>query len=306
MLMNRRESMAVASVAVLSSVFPTRPVAAQQSFTLKYILGSSMYGTTDVKTILAEVPKVGATAIDLWPQPHGKQREQLDEIGEEAFAKLLKEQNIQLGCITQYTLGPFGLKDELALAGRLGCKTIVTGGTGPVGLAGDELKTAVKAFIEKQKPQLEIAEKNGVTIAMENHARDLFESPDALKWLAELRPSKYLAVALAPYHLPQDEEQIAKLIRDLGSSIAVFYAWQHGNGSLQKQPKEQELLQMPGRGKLNFTPILKALSDIRFEGWTEIFMHPFPRGIPILETTDAVTNEINASRKYLESCLSGG
>ena len=79
----------------------------------------------------------------------------------------------------------------------------------------------------------------------------------------------------------------------------MFYAWQHGMGCHKKLPKEQELLQMPGRGKLDFTPILSALRDIKYDGWTEIFMHPVPRGIPVLETTDAITVEINRSRQYL-------
>jgi hypothetical protein len=34
------------------------------------------------------------------------------------------------------------------------------------------------------------------------------------------------------------------------------------------------------------------------------FMHPVPRGIPILETASAVTAEINRSRDYLNKLLS--
>ena len=75
-------------------------------------------------------------------------------------------------------------------------------------------------------------------------------------------------------------------------------------GCHKKLPKEQELLQMPGRGKLNFGPLLAALRDVKYTGWTEIFMHPVPRGIPILKTTRAVTSEINRSRSYLSRRLS--
>ena len=39
------------------------------------------------------------------------------------------------------------------------------------------------------------------------------------------------------------------------------------------------------------------------ENWTEIFMHPVPRGRPILETAEEVTSEINRSREYLAECL---
>lgn len=262
-----------------------------------------MYGYTALAEILPEVNKTGAAAIDIWPQVHGNQREQLDEMGEEKFAALLKQQDVRLGCITQYKLGPFGLQDEMRLAQRLGCFTIVTGGHGPQGLAGNELKAAVAQFIEQMKPHLAVAEATSVTIAIENHGNNLIESPDSLKWLAELRPSPHLAVALAPYHLPQDEALLSDLIRTLGDSLAVFYAWQHGLGCMEKLPKEQELLQMPGRGTLDFAPLLAALREIRYTGWTEIFMHPVPRGIPILDTTAAVTGEINLARTYLEMSL---
>ena len=74
-------------------------------------------------------------------------------------------------------------------------------------------------------------------------------------------------------------------------------------GCMKPLPKEQELLQMPGRGSLDFVPILKALRKIRFKGWTEIFMHPVPRGIPILPSAEETTQEINRARSYLARCL---
>jgi hypothetical protein len=50
-------------------------------------------------------------------------------------------------------------------------------------------------------------------------------------------------------------------------------------------------------------PILAALKKINYAGWTSVFMHPVPRGIPILPTAPAVTDAINRSREYLEECL---
>ncbi len=269
----------------------------------KYIVGSSMYGSIYLGDILPEVNKCGAKFIDIWPKPHGNQREQLDGLGEERFRAMLDKHGVSLGCITQYKLGPFGLRDEMRVAQRLGCHTIVTGGEGPVGLKGAELKTAVKEFIEKLKPHLEVAEDTGVTIAIENHAKNLIDSADSLRYLAELRTTPHLAIALAPYHLPQDVEMLAALIRELGESIAMFYAWEHGDGCMEKLPKERELLQMPGRGPLDFGPLLAALASFGYDGWTEIFMHPVPRGIPILETPAQVTEEINRSRSYIEKKL---
>ncbi len=300
-----RRSFCSATAAALASKCLQKPLKQLHSgkFQLKYILGSCMYGYQYVGEIFPEVQKTSATAIDIWPKIHGNQREQLSDLGEEKFAAMLLQHNISLGCITQYQLGPFGLQDEMRLAERFGCRTIVTGGSGPSGLKGGELKSGVAQFIEKLKPHLAVAAETGVTVAIENHANNLIESPDSLKWLAELRPSSHLAIALAPYHLPQNEKLLGELIEGLGDSIEVFYAWQYGMGCHKKLPKENELTQMPGRGKLDFGPILAALRKIKYSGWTEIFMHPVPRGIPILETTTAVTEEINRSRIYLENLL---
>ncbi len=304
-LLTRRSFCASSAVAAGSAVMPRTlaDAAEAESFQLKYILGSCMYGYQYVGEILPEVRKTGATALDIWPKVHGNQREQLTDLGEEKFAVMLEQHELSLGCITQYKLGPFGLQDEMRLAQRFGCRTMVTGARGPAGLQGADLKAGVQDFIERMKPHLEIAEETGVTIAIENHGNNLIESPDSLKWLAELSPSKRLAIAFAPYHLPQDAELLGRLVETLGDSIAVYYAWQHGRGCHEKLPKDEELLQMPGRGDLDFAPMLAALKQMNYSGWTEIFMHPVPRGIPILETASAVTAEINQSRDYLNQLL---
>lgn len=302
MRINRREMLGVVGAGlVVGSGLRAGEVG--KKFALKYMLSSCMYGTAKVEEILPEVAKTGAVAIDLWPKVHGNQREQLDEMGEEKFGALLKKYEVPLGCITQYPLGPFKLQGEMKLAQRLGCGTIVTGVGGPKGLNGAELKSAVRKFVEQMKPHLEVAEETGVTIAIENHAASLIETPDSLKWLAELRSSKRLGIALAPYHLPQDAKLLADLIREISPALSVFYAWQHGKACMTKLPKEEELLQMPGRGGLDFEPLLEAMKETNYQGWTSIFMHPVPRGIPILPTVGEVTGEINRGRGYLSGLL---
>jgi sugar phosphate isomerase/epimerase len=293
----------LASSSAQANSFDESNASTEESFALKYMLASCMYGYMYVGEILPEVAKCGGMHLDLWPKKHGNQREQLTDLGEVKFAEMLTKHSVSLGCITQYALGPFRLTKEFELARRFGCQLIVTGGEGPTGLAGAELRSAVGTFVERMKPHLDAAEENNVTIAIENHANNLFETADSLKYLRDLSPSKYLKIGLAPYHLPQDSEALATLISDLGPCIAMFYAWQHGNGCMTRLPKEEELLQLPGRGSLDFTPLLKALQEIQYQGWIEIFMHPVPRGIPIHETADEVTNEINRSRAYLADCL---
>ena len=272
----------------------------EKPFELDYILASCMYGTLPLAEIVPEVKRIGSERIDIWPRVHGNQREQVESMGNAAFAALLATHGVGLGISTRFDLGPFGLEEEMAFAQELGASLIVTGSTGPKELAGEELRAAVSDFAEALKPHIAAAEKHGITISIENHGSALIESPDSMKWLIEFTDSPYLGIALAPYHLPDDAQLVAQLIADLGQGLALFYAWQHGMGCHEKLPKEQELMQMPGRGSLDFAPILAALKKINYSGWTEIFMHPVPRGIPILDSTADVTDEINRARHYLD------
>jgi sugar phosphate isomerase/epimerase len=274
---------------------PTAP------FRLKYILASPMYGTAPLAEVLPEAKKIGARHIDIWPRRHANHREQVEEMGHDRFLELLRRHDVGLGMITRYDLGPYGLQDEMRVLKKFGGQVIVTGARDA---DGKTLRERVKAFVDSLQPHVAVAEELGVAIGIENHSHSLIQSPDSIRYFAEFARSKHLGIALAPYHLPQQEETIARAITDLGDSLVHFQGWQHGMGCMTKLPKEQELLQMPGRGPLDFTPILKALKDIDYQGYTEIFMHPVPRGIPILETTAAVTEEINRARRYLEDCLS--
>lgn len=299
--LTRRRWLANAAVTGAAALAGVRPAArAAEKFALRYITASSMYGNLPLAEVLAEVRKAGADSVDLWPKPHGTQREEAGALGDDALDALLEKHRVKLGMLTRYDFGALGIQKEIPFAKRHGAKVLITGVGAPAGLAGDELKKAVADFVEKLKPAVEAAAEAGLVLGIENHAKSLIESPDSMRRLAELSPSDRLGVALAPYHLPQDPALLAALIRDLGPRLVHFYAWQHGAGAMQKLPKEEEMLQMPGRGTLDFSPLLRALKDIGYRGWTSVFMHPFPRGFPILPTAAETTAAINESRRHLD------
>lgn len=273
---------------------------AERSFSLRYILASSMYGTARLEEILPQAAKTGATHIDIWPRVHADQREQIEAMGHDRFSELLQKYNVRMGMSTCYTLGPLRLQDEMRFVKKFGGSLLISGSVGPQNVAGADCKRAVRQFVEKMKPHTARAEELGLVIGIENHAHALINSPESLRYLAELSDSPSLGIALAPYHLPQDPPQLARLIEDIGPKLVHFYAWQHGRGCLKKLPKAEELEQMPGRGSLDFGPLLAALKKIHYNRWTEIFMHPVPRGIPILASIAEVTAEINRARRYLD------
>jgi sugar phosphate isomerase/epimerase len=299
---SRRDFLRCSVLALVAVPPPAR--AAPARFHLRYALASSMYGNLPLAVVLPEVQKTGATVIDLWPPRHGTQRTEADDIGDERLTELLRAHGTRIGVTTRYDLGALALKDEIAFARRHRVELIVTGVKARGGFAGLALKTETRRFVEDMKPLLAAAGEAGTVIAIENHANSLIDTPDSIRWLADFSRDLPLGIALAPYHLEQDTGMIAGLIRSLGPKLALFYAWQHGKGSTGQISKSDQLLQMPGRGPLDFKPLLRALRDIEFSGWTEIFMHPVPRGVPILPSASEVTDEINRGRNYLETHLS--
>jgi aspartate carbamoyltransferase catalytic subunit len=50
---------------------------------------------------------------------------------------------------------------------------------------------------------------------------------------------------------------------------------------------------------------MRQLAAQQFAGPLEIFMHPVPRGVPILPTVAEITTAITESRTYLDNLLAG-
>ncbi len=297
--MNRREFSLGLSAGLFAAACKTA-----EEYKLNYILSSCMYGYMPLSGILPEVKKTGAAAIDIWCRVHGNQREQIDEMGFDKFAHLLKIHDVKLGGFTQYPLGPFRLQKEMENVKSLGGEYVLCATSKPKDPQGQEAVEAVKMFLDKMAPHVQKAEQLGININVENHSNQLLYHPDSIYTFAELNPYKNLKVAFAPHHLYKWVDELPSLIRALNKNIGFFYAQEHGKGSYRKMPKEDEMLQMPGfGGGLDYKPIVKALRDINYRGYVEIFMHPFPRGLPILPTAAEITAAINKSRTYLDSCL---
>lgn len=278
----------------------------ERAFALRYVLSSAMYGDLPLDGVLAEVAATGSESVDIWRKVHATHREQVAGMGDGAFQKLLAKNTTRMAVSTCYPLGPFRQDDELRWLKKNGGRLTVcgSGGMGKNDPVGEEAKMQVKSFFEKLKPHYELAEELGVTMAIENHKSSMLSSPDSIRYFAELNPSKHVGIAFAPHHLYDAVDEIPKLIRDIGrGQLPFFYFQEHHPSMKKKMPKEEELKQLPGFGSLDYLPILAALKEIQFDGLSEIFMHPVPRGIPVLPTAKEISGVINKSRAYLEDCL---
>lgn len=279
----------------------------RSKFKLRYVLNSAMFGEMSLGDILPEIKKVGAESIDIWRKVHGNQREQITEMSDEACKALLKKHDAKISMSTCYPLGPTGLQEEMVWLQQYGGKIIVAGSgkypdSEPSGAAARE---QVKKMLEVLKPHVAKAEETGITIALENHVGQCLHHPDSLRYFVEFNKSSNLGIAFAPHHLHEWESDIPQLIRNLGdANIPFMYFQEHSAGIFEKKPKEIEMQQLPGfGGGLDYRLIVSALRDIKYTGLVEIFMHPVPRGVPILPTIPEITAAINKSRDYVEECL---
>ena len=277
-------------------------------FRIEYVLSSALYGNLPLAEVLAEVSRAGASGIDVWRKVHATHREQISAMGDEAFQALLARHKTRLLVSTCYPLGPFGRDEEMAWVKKNGGRMTVcaTRALGPKDPSGKEAERQVKLFFEKLKPHLEVAGEHGIVMAFENHGNALLHTPDSMRFFAEHNPdTKHVGIAFAPHHLQSfGDETVANMILELGKEHLPFlYFQEYGIGSKKRVDKETELEQLPGRGSLDYLPIVRALRKIKFDGLAEIFMHPTPRGIPMLPSAQAITAEVNKSRLHLDACL---
>ena len=297
--LSRRDSLAIGATAIASSMCKIAAVAKDEDFRLRYTVASCMYGYAPVEEVLSQLALCRAESIDLWPKVHGDQREQVDAMGMDEFQQLLEKHKTRVDVISAYRFNIFDLEPEIKFAQSIGCPMLVTMAKGATGLSGVPLKESIVGFMQKLRPHIDIAADHNVTLLIENHSGSMINSVDAIRYLVDEFKSDYVRLALAPAHLPQEPELLGSLVKEVGDRLGFFYAWQHGKGFREKMPREDELLQMPGRGQLDFGPMVRALRELRYTGLVEVMMHPTPRGIPIMPTTAEVTEEITKSHAYL-------
>ena len=106
----------------------------------------------------------------------------------------------------------------------------------------------MQAFLEKLKPEIELAEKYNSYLAVENHSGSLLGSRDSFQALVDLNRSDRVGVALAPYHLQAEGISVEEVIGIVGKQLLFFYAWQKADG----------VKQLPGVGPTDMTPWVRA------------------------------------------------
>lgn len=235
-----------------------------------------------VEAACERIAKLGFEAVDVWSAYQGCPHldDVADRLGSDGLKKVLAENRLKLFAFSVY-VGGFPKYAELL--GRAGGGVAIRGSTGPCDPG--ELRTRTKAFLESLAPEVELAERHGCRLAIENHGHALLDSIDSLKAFVDLNRSPRLGIALAPYHIQAGGMSVEEAIRICGKQLFFFYAWQHAEGTAQ----------LPGIGKTDFTPWIAALEKAGYTGHLNAFMHGDLK-------PDEMAAALATSRDYLRDC----
>lgn len=280
--MTRRGFLGRASAGIAAAALCGQCRAEPAAWTMKLSTSSIHFSSLPLAQACKRIGDLGFEAIDIW-SPHAKcphLDEAKDSLGAEKLMKLLEESKLKLNAFSVYA---GGYPKYAQLLGECGGGVAIHGSQG--GVPKDDLTPRMKAYLEKLKPELELAEKHNTWLAIENHGGALLHTLDSLKAFVDENRHPRLGIALAPYHLQTINVSIPDAIRAVGKQLFFFYAWQ----------KEPGVNQLPGHGSADLTPWLKALAEIPYERYVNPFMHHEPE-------PDTMTEALRKSRAYMLDC----
>jgi sugar phosphate isomerase/epimerase len=256
---------AIAGVGMASGASLVRSIAAANSdsrpaWRSHLSTSSILFKTLPLEQACEHIAALSFEAVDIWSAydncPH------LDDaakrLGPSGLKALLAKHHLQLCAFSVYA---GGYPKYAELLGGVGGGVAIQGSAGPC--KPDELTAKMRAFLESLKPQLALAEKHNSRLAIENHGDTLLHSLDSFRAFVDLNTSPRIGLALAPYHLQAGAASVEEAVRICGRQLFFFYAWQN----------RPEIAQLPGHGPTDFTPWLRALAQVNYGGFVNVFMH---------------------------------
>jgi sugar phosphate isomerase/epimerase len=249
-------------------------------------LSSVMFSDLPLPDFCEQAAALGFNGIDLWG-PFGKCRHLVEaqQLGVEGFRRLLARHKLQIGCYTTYrTTGHTeGFPAYGEFIGQCGGGVVVRESEyskfPPEGRA-----EGMRKFFAKLQPEIDLARRHRVRLAIENHQDALLSTLDSMRLFRTLNPAPdAVGIALAGYHLQGAGISVEEAVRVCGDQLLFFYAWQKGNG----------FDQLPGHSPTDFTPWLQALAAIGYHGWITPFMHGE-------EPAEKMAQAVAKARAYLD------
>jgi len=255
---------------------------AEGKWPLRLSTSSNHFRGLSLEEACERIGKLGFEAIDIWSAyqkcPHLDDAK--DRLGADGLKALLAKHNLKLFAFSVY-VGGYAKYAELL--GQCGGGVAVQGSGGAA--KPEELTERMKKFLEGCKPLVELCEKHNSRLAFENHGGSLLSTIDSMKAFVDHNSSPRLGIALAPYHVRAGKMSVEEAIRACGKHLLFFYAWQRAPG----------VNELPGHGPTDFVPWLKALAEVGYRGYCNVFTHHHME-------PDAMSDALAKSRDYVKDC----
>lgn len=235
-----------------------------------YSLGCSslLFAGHDRTITLQAMKEVGIGEIDLWSIPNWAEHVKLDADDPEEIANEVQGAGLQVCALSLYTSDPQRLRLGLEFAAKLGAPMVVNGTRGQ---SWDELA-------EFLRPALEVAERTGVKLALENHTDTLLDSSDRIEELCRRFPADLVGIAFAPPHCVVIGERPNDIVHRFADRILLLYLWDvsprnRGLAWWRKHWHEFPEEQFPGSGIVDFQALADAIRITGYKGKLVICLH---------------------------------
>ena len=167
-------------------------------------------------------------------------------------------------------------KRALSLAAELGAPCVTTEPGGP--LEGRTWNECLKLFVEELKPVVEHAEKVKVPLLIEPEPDLLIETADQYLEFAKHIQSPYLGLNFDIGHFYCVKDDPADTVRKLAPLI------QHVHLEDIAATRVHHHL-VPGEGVIDFHATLKALKEVKYDGWVTIELYTYHENPDVAATT---------------------
>ena len=259
----------------------------------KLALSSVMFSGLSLADFCGQAATLGFKGIDLWG-PFGNCRHlaEAQELGAKSFQKLLENSHLELGAWTTYRtkVDRRGFPGFAEFIGACGGGVVVRESK-YADVDKDRLEEALRGFFKELQPEIELARKHKVRLAIENHGNAVLDTIESIEMFTKLNPAPdVVGIALAPYHLQNRKMPVIDAIRACGNQLLFFYAWQSADGAKQ----------LPGHGPLDFAPWLHALEQQEYRHWMTPFMHG---DLPVGDMAAAVGTAVRYLRGIKQSSM---
>ncbi len=270
------------------------------------------YHDFPLEEALEEVARLGFSEVNLWSSRAPLAHHVNPGDDPQAIRALLERYRIHPTALTMYGKTQEEMKQRIEFAAQLGIDTVIF-----------DCEAHFPDFVSSFLPPLvDVAAKNGVRIAVENHLTVPFTEDfetgghEAERWgegvdsLAQIKrlitelDSPNLGICLAPPHLWVMEETISEAIIYLAERKKLFfyYIWdidrqyRRGIDGLNFGPGDQQLPRE--HGTLDHRVLLRTLKYVGYEGIASLKCHG-TAGWPLQKVTDQLTK----SSQYVKKCM---